>query len=107
MDNLLQLGVSWQHSLKGRNLKVLNDTGAQFVALLNAAPQVDPRLELNADGRELCVMEIRRPGPALEMNDTVQDVDSLNKWRVLKRDVNNADPLTDKYWAVQVTTQDS
>jgi hypothetical protein len=105
MDTLLPLamgslfGPAFNH---GQQLKVLDNSGVVFTALLRAMPPLDPRLDLEPDEREHATMEVQPPGPALLLNSQVQNTVTKEKWKVLTRSLNGADELTNTYQMVKI-----
>jgi hypothetical protein len=86
----------------------------QFEAIIDAAPAIDPRLELGNDLREHAVIRGRRDTmPLMHYGDLVQQLTGLwfsddtpaQVWRVTKREDNPAN-IAIKYWVVKVTDAD-
>jgi hypothetical protein len=89
-DALIE-GFRTQLELYGKSMQSLSTANVTFTALLQVAPPFDPNTPLGEDPREKVIMEVLSPGPALSLNDRVQEVGNDDStWLVVWRDANPA-----------------
>lgn len=91
-------------------------SGTVFLAIAVPLANIDPRMDLGADPREMCTLEgLRDQMPVMKLNDIVQQTNppfntasfqSFPVWRLTRREDNGAN-FTIKYWAVKVVAQDT
>ena len=111
MTGLLEQGVKFierQSFLRFDGL-IQDDAQTPIIGTMATAMQIDPRLDVSNDPRELSVLEVRRPVPQgtfaglqrdLNSNDQIAGPDGT-LWTLIRRDDNPA-TFSVKFWLAKV-----
>ncbi len=100
------VGWSVLADICGHDLAILEPGGGSLRAVLTVLPPFESGLGLGSDLREVTRAEITAPLPQnVKMSTRLQDQDSGETWKVVKREDNPAD-FTVALWLVKITEQD-
>lgn len=90
---------------QGRTFFILTgpQAGLSFVGTLRTETMIDASMTLGADAREAWILDVVLPGPALTLNDKIQE--GPDTWKVVR--VPNPTYITATWEVVKVEAKDS
>ena len=113
MTGFLERGVKFleRKSFLRFEGEIQDDNLTPILGTLASAAQIDPRLEVTNDPRELSILEVRRPVPQGTFSTVQRDLNSNDQiagadgtlWTLIRRDDNPA-TFTVKFWLAKVVT---